>query len=96
MCSYHVCRFSKRLQVQERLTQQIANVLWERFGELCDHVVVLIECKHLCMIARGVQQHCSATVTQTVRGGDVGGARLGWMRRLRDEIRTRGVSCEGM
>ena len=67
ICAYHVERFSKRLQVQERLTQQIANVLWERLRPLCRHLVVLIECKHLCMIARGVQQHCSATVTQTAR-----------------------------
>ena len=89
VCSHHVSRFSKRLQVQERLTQQVATVLWERLRPLCHHLLVLVECKHLCMIARGVQQHCSATVTQTVRSEaaeDLKSSRLELMRALKRKI----------
>ncbi len=89
VCSYHVSRFSKRLQVQERLTQQVANILWERLRPLCHHLIVLVECKHLCMIARGVQQHCSATVTQTVRSEaaeDLAPRRVQLMRALKRKI----------
>ena len=91
VCSHHVSRFSKRLQVQERLTQQVASVLWERLRPLCQHLLVLVECKHLCMIARGVQQHRSATVTQTVRSEateDLGSSRLELMRALKRKIET--------
>eukprot|EP00889_Picochlorum_renovo_P004554 jgi/Picre1/31584/NNA_006936.t1 len=70
MCEYQVEMFSKRLQVQERLTQQIADGIWGCLGD--DHMVkeimVVCQCKHMCMIARGVQQHCTSTATYTVRG----------------------------
>ena len=81
-------RFSKRLQVQERLTRQIGEALWERFRGVCGHVVVVVDCRHLCMIARGVQQHSSATVTQGVWGvGGEGGERVGWVRGLVGRMR---------
>ena len=97
VCSYHVSRFSKRLQVQERLTQQVANILWERLRPLCHHLIVLVECKHLCMIARGVQQHCSATVTQTIRSeaaADLAVRRLELMRALRRKIVSEGAASK--
>lgn len=70
--AHHVDRFSKRLQVQERLTQQIGDAFWDSIVKLgidskIGDIVVLCECKHMCMIARGVQQHCSSTSSYTVR-----------------------------
>jgi len=70
--AYHVDRFSKRLQVQERLTQQIGDAFWDSIVKLgidskIGDIVVLCECKHMCMIARGVQQHCSSTSSYTIR-----------------------------
>src|SRR5213596_4415385 len=66
---------SKRLQVQERLTTEIADAL--------DHalepkgVFVVIEAEHLCMTMRGVRKPGSITVTSAVRG------------RFRSDARTR-------
>jgi GTP cyclohydrolase I len=57
---------SRRLQVQERMTEQIADSI-ERV--LNPHgVMVLVEAEHLCMCARGVQKPGSRTVTTSVRG----------------------------
>lgn len=58
--------FSKRPQVQERLTIQIANEL-RRVLET-DDVAVYIEAKHLCVIARGVEDRTSSTVTTDYSG----------------------------
>jgi len=57
---------SRRLQVQERITSQIANTLEE---VLLPHgVMVVVEGEHLCMCARGVKKPGSKTVTSAVRG----------------------------
>jgi GTP cyclohydrolase I len=57
---------SRRLQVQERMTEQIADSI-ERV--LHPHgVMVLVEAEHLCMCARGVKKPGSRTVTTAVRG----------------------------
>jgi GTP cyclohydrolase I len=58
--------FARRLQVQERLTEQIANVLMEVLQPR--GVGVVIEAQHLCMMMRGVQKQNSATVTSALRG----------------------------
>ncbi|KAL7541706.1 hypothetical protein ACHAXR_013139 [Thalassiosira sp. AJA248-18] len=58
--------FSRRLQVQERLTRQIADALEEVLDPL--GVGVIVECSHMCMTIRGVQQVGSCTVTSTRRG----------------------------
>lgn len=58
--------FSRRLQVQERLTQQIANALDETLKPL--GVAVMIEAKHLCMISRGIQKQNSVMVTTALKG----------------------------
>lgn len=58
--------FARRPQVQERLTMQIANELKEVLGT--DDVAVLIEAEHLCVSARGVQDHGSVTVTSEYGG----------------------------
>jgi len=57
---------SKRLQVQERLTTQIADALDEALEPR--GVFVMIEAEHLCMTMRGVKKPGSVTVTSAVRG----------------------------
>ncbi len=57
---------SRKLQVQERITSQIADILEE---VLQPHgVMVVVEGEHLCMCARGVKKPGSMTVTSAVRG----------------------------
>lgn len=57
---------SRRLQVQERITSQIADIMDE---VLQPHgVMVVVEGEHLCMCARGVKKPGSKTVTSAVRG----------------------------
>jgi GTP cyclohydrolase I len=58
--------FARRLQVQERLTHQIAEDL-QRLIE-AKGVAVQIEASHLCMMMRGVQKQQSRTVTRTFLG----------------------------
>ncbi len=58
--------FARRLQVQERLTQQIANCLNEALEPL--GVAVIIEALHLCMAMRGVEKQNSVCVTSTMLG----------------------------
>lgn len=58
--------FSRRLQVQERLTNQIADVLAEVLEP--KGVAVVIEAAHLCMMMRGVQKQGAETITSAMRG----------------------------
>lgn len=58
--------FSHRLQVQERLTTQIAGALEEAINP--KGVGVVIEASHLCMMMRGVQKQSSRTTTSAMRG----------------------------
>jgi GTP cyclohydrolase I len=58
--------FARRLQVQERLTDQIADAMQCTLKPL--GVGIVIECYHLCMMMRGVQKQNSRTVTSAVRG----------------------------
>jgi GTP cyclohydrolase I len=58
--------FARRLQVQERLTEQVADALVQVLEPR--GVVVIAEAQHLCMAMRGVEKQHSATLTQTVRG----------------------------
>jgi GTP cyclohydrolase I len=58
--------FARRLQVQERLTNQIADALADNLKPL--GVAVVIECRHMCMESRGVRHTGTATVTSALRG----------------------------
>ena len=58
--------FAKRLQVQERLTQQIADAIEEILEPQA--VAVIIEAEHTCMSGRGIKKHGASTVTSTMRG----------------------------
>jgi GTP cyclohydrolase I len=67
--------FSRRLQVQERLTDQVAGALMSVLSPL--GVGVVIEAYHLCMMMRGVEKQNSKTVTSALRGA------------FRDDAKTR-------
>jgi GTP cyclohydrolase I len=58
--------FARRLQVQERLTQQIAEAVETAIRP--QGVGVVIEAQHLCMMMRGVEKQSSETVTSSLRG----------------------------
>jgi GTP cyclohydrolase I len=58
--------YGRRLQVQERMTQQIANFLQERLNPW--GVGVVVEAEHLCMAMRGVQKGGATMVTSSVLG----------------------------
>jgi len=58
--------FARRLQVQERLTQQIAETLMEKINP--QGVGVVMEARHLCMIMRGVEKQNSVAVTSAMLG----------------------------
>lgn len=58
--------FGKRLQIQERMTSQIADTIDEILQPL--GVIVVIDAEHLCMKMRGVENPCADTVTSAVRG----------------------------
>jgi GTP cyclohydrolase IA len=58
--------FSRRLQVQERLTIQIRDAIEESLKPL--GVAVVVEAKHLCMIMRGVEKQHSTTTTSSLSG----------------------------
>jgi GTP cyclohydrolase I len=59
--------FARRLQVQERLTSDIANTLFNALNPL--GVMVVIEAEHTCMTLRGVKKPGAMTITSTVLGG---------------------------
>ena len=58
--------FARRLQVQERLTDQVADALQRTLEPM--GVGVVIEAYHLCMMMRGVEKQHSKTITSSVRG----------------------------
>jgi len=68
--------FARRLQVQERLTKEIADTIQRAIDPI--GVGVVIEARHLCMMMRGVEKQHSATVTSAMLGA------------FRDDQQTRG------
>ena len=67
--------FARRLQVQERLTQQIADTLFAHLKPL--GVGVVMEARHLCMMMRGVEKQDSVATTSAMLGS------------FRDDVKTR-------
>ena len=67
--------FARRLQVQERLTQQIAETIFTHLKPM--GVGVVMEARHLCMMMRGVEQHDSVATTSAMLGS------------FRDDVKTR-------
>jgi GTP cyclohydrolase I len=67
--------FARRLQIQERLTSQIAETIREKTGPL--GVAVVVEATHLCMSMRGVEKQNSFAITSSMLGA------------FRDNARTR-------
>lgn len=59
--------FSRRLQVQERMTQEIARTLFEKLQPI--GVMVVVEAEHTCMTLRGVKKPGAQTITSAVLGG---------------------------
>jgi GTP cyclohydrolase IA len=58
--------FARRLQIQERLTSQIAKAIEEKIAP--QGVGVIIEARHLCMQMRGVEKQCGQAVTSAMLG----------------------------
>jgi GTP cyclohydrolase I len=58
--------YARRLQVQERMTSQIANILMEELAP--QGVGVVLQAEHLCMRMRGVEKQNSLTLTSALRG----------------------------
>jgi GTP cyclohydrolase I len=58
--------FARRLQVQERLTAEVANCIWEHLKP--EGVAVVIEAQHGCMTGRGVKVHGVNMVTSKLHG----------------------------
>jgi GTP cyclohydrolase I len=67
--------FSRRLQVQERLTQQIAQTLFDALNP--QGVGVVMEARHMCMMMRGVEKQNSVATTSAMLGT------------FRDDVKTR-------
>ncbi len=76
--------FARRLQVQERLTTQIAEAIMEKIHP--QGVAVVIEARHLCMIMRGVEKQNSIAVTSSMLGlfRDCDQTRSEFLRLIRD------------
>ena len=72
--------FSRRLQVQERMTSEIAETIRKKIDPL--GVAVVVEATHLCMAMRGVEKQNSVAVTSAMLGG------------FREDARTRGEFLE--
>ncbi len=58
--------YARRLQIQERLTEQVAKTIMDITG--AEGVGVVMECKHLCMMMRGVEKQNSVMTTSSVLG----------------------------
>lgn len=61
-----VWTYTQRLQVQERITHQVADATVHVLG--CASVLVVVDAAHMCMVARGVENHGGRTVTMATRG----------------------------
>jgi len=60
--------YSRRLQIQERLANQVADALWFNEDLRPKAVFVMVEGKHLCMMMRGIKKERTVTITTATRG----------------------------
>jgi len=79
--------FSRRLQIQERLTSEIANTIREKIDPL--GVAVVIEATHLCMAMRGVEKQNASATTSAMLGAfrNDRGTRMEFLNFIRDGTR---------
>ena len=70
MCEHHLLPFygtcARRLQIQERLTEQVAEAIQD--AAKAEGVGVVFRCRHLCMMMRGVEKQNSEMVTSAMLG----------------------------
>ncbi len=83
--------FSRRLQIQERLTSQIADTIREKIDPL--GVAVVVEATHLCMSMRGVEKQNSFAVTSAMLGvfREDARTRLEFLELIKHRVRAPGV-----
>ena len=87
--------FARRLQIQERMTSQIAETIREKIDPL--GVAVVIEATHLCMAMRGVEKQNSFAITSAMLGGFQHDARtrMEFLELIRrPELNARGSQCQ--
>ena len=85
--------FARRLQVQERLTKQVADAIEKHLHPR--GVIVVVEAEHLCMTIRGVQKPGTRTVTPVMRGEFARGAQAGGDEMLRFISRASALTPPG-
>ena len=86
--------FARRLQIQERMTSQIAETIREKIKPL--GVGVVIEATHLCMAMRGVEKQNSFAITSAMLGGFQNDARtrMEFLELIRrPDLQSRGSQC---
>jgi GTP cyclohydrolase IA len=86
--------FARRLQIQERMTSQIADTIREKIQPL--GVAVVIEATHLCMAMRGVEKQNSFAITSAMLGGFQNDARtrMEFLELIRrPDLQTRASQC---
>jgi len=87
--------FARRLQIQERMTSQIADTIREKIDPL--GVGVVIEATHLCMAMRGVEKQNAYAITSSMLGGFQHDARtrMEFLELIRrPELNSRGSQCQ--
>ena len=87
--------FARRLQIQERMTSQIADTILEKIDPL--GVGVVIEATHLCMAMRGVEKQNSFAITSAMLGGFQHDARtrMEFLELIRrPDLQSRGPRCD--
>src|SRR5467141_3345626 len=86
--------FARRLQIQERMTNQIAETIREKIDPL--GVAVVIEATHLCMAMRGVEKQNAFAITSAMLGGFQNDARtrMEFLELIRrPDLQSRGSQC---
>jgi GTP cyclohydrolase I len=89
--------FARRLQIQERMTSQIAETIDEKIKPL--GVGVVLEATHLCMAMRGVEKQNSFAITSAMLGGFQNDARtrMEFLELIRrPELQSRGSQCHSI